>query len=76
VSAAQNARDREHLARVRKAAPKLLDACVIAKGVVAETAYCGDRLSPRVLALLGSAIRVLAAAIAATQPPAKRKGKP
>ena len=67
MSAAQNRADREHLARVRDAAPKLLEACVLG----AQTLAWVYSLAPS--APLGRAFNVLRDAIAATQPPAKRK---
>jgi len=69
MSASQNARDREHLARVRAAAPKLLEACVAARDYLVWLA--DDSYAPRCARVQEQ----LTAAIAATQPPAKRKGR-
>jgi len=69
MSAAQNRADREHLARVQDAAPKLLEACVEAREYL-NTLSNADYFHARRHRLA----RLLTAAIAATQPPAKRKG--
>ena len=69
MSASQNARDREHLARVRKAAPKLLEACVVAHEALRILQAGGSSLPY----FIESVRLQIAAAIAATQPPAKRK---
>jgi hypothetical protein len=65
MSAAANARDREHKERVRAAAPKLLEACVEAQWEIGEALRA--QTTPQVGLIC--AFRRLRAAIAATQPP-------